>query len=152
MRKFHIVSDEHRKHPDKEIKLPVRKTKHSAGYDFCTPIDICIAPESKFLVWTDVKAEMNFDEVLELYIRSSLAIKRNVELKNSVGILDADYFNNEDNDGNIGVCLYNPTRLSIEIKAGEAIAQGIFKKYLTVEDDVCMGERVGGIGSTTNKE
>lgn len=149
MRKFHIVSDEHRKHSDREIVLPVRKTKHSAGYDFCTPVDINVMPECKVLVWTDVKAEMNFDEVLELYIRSSLAIKKDLVLKNSVGILDADYFNNKDNDGNIGICLYNPSKFSVEIKAGEAIAQGIFKKYLTVENDVCMGERTGGIGSTT---
>ena len=150
IRGFEAVVEEMRKGTN-EYVLPTRGTSKSAGYDLASPIDVIIEPHSSVLIWTNVKAYMQDDEVLEVYIRSSTAIKRDLILKNTVGIIDSDYYSNESNDGNIGICLYNTTYAPREIKKGERIAQGIFKKYLVADDDVCLNEiRVGGIGSTTN--
>ena len=129
--------------------LPVRGSSKSAGYDLASPIDVIIEPHSSVLIWTNIKAFMQDDEVLEVYIRSSTAIKRDLILKNTVGIIDSDYYSNEGNDGNIGICLYNTTYAPREIKKGERIAQAIFTKYLIADDDVCLNDvRVGGIGSS----
>ena len=150
IRGFECVVEEMRK-GTMDYVLPTRGTSKSAGYDLASPIDVIIEPHSSVLIWTNVKAYMQDDEVLEVYIRSSTAIKRDLILKNTVGIIDSDYYSNESNDGNIGICLYNTTYAPREIKKGERIAQGIFKKYLVADDDVCLNEiRVGGIGSTTN--
>ena len=131
--------------------LPVRGTSRSAGYDLASPIDVIIEPHSSVLIWTNVKAYMQDDEVLEIYVRSSTAIKRDLILKNTVGIIDSDYYSNESNDGNIGICLCNMSYAPRRIEKGERIAQAIFKKYLVADDDVCLkDERTGGIGSTTN--
>lgn len=146
---FTTVSPDFRKNINAVITLPKRKTRYSAGYDIHSPIAIVIAPGESILIWTDVKSFMQQDEVLEIYIRSSLAIKYGMQLKNQVGILDSDYFENESNDGNIGVCLYNTSDKPFEIKEGDAIAQGIFKKYLVIDGDETNEERTGGIGSTT---
>ena len=150
IRGFEAVVEEYRK-GTMDYVLPTRGTSKSAGYDLASPIDVIIEPHSSVLIWTNVKAYMQDDEVLEVYVRSSTAIKRDLILKNTVGIIDSDYYSNESNDGNIGICLYNTTYAPREIKKGERIAQGIFKKYLVADDDVCLNEiRVGGIGSTTN--
>ena len=150
IRGFEAVVEEMRK-GTMDYVLPTRGTSKSAGYDLASPIDVIIEPHSSVLIWTNVKAYMQDDEVLEVYIRSSTAIKRDLILKNTVGIIDSDYYSNESNDGNIGICLYNTTYAPREIKKGERIAQGIFKKYLVADDDVCLNDtRVGGIGSTTN--
>ena len=150
IRGFEAVVEEMRKGTMDYI-LPVRGSSKSAGYDLASPIDVIIEPHSSVLIWTNIKAFMQDDEVLEVYIRSSTAIKRDLILKNTVGIIDSDYYSNESNDGNIGICLYNTTYAPREIKKGERIAQGIFKKYLVADDDVCLNDtRTGGIGSTTN--
>lgn len=148
MRKFEIVRDDAKKYSDIEIKLPVRKTKHSAGYDFFSPLNVRIPSGGSVTIWTNVKARMCYDDVLEIYIRSSLAIKHNIVLLNQTGIVDSDYVDNDSNDGNIGICLWNLSALDYEVKAGDAIAQGVFKKYYTVEDDCTTAKRTGGIGST----
>ena len=88
-----------------DIKLPVRADKRSAGYDFFLASDVEILPAQKTIIFTDVKAKMPDDVVLELYIRSSLAVKQGLMLSNSVGIIDASYYSNPDNDGNIGIAL-----------------------------------------------
>lgn len=150
IRGFEAVTEEMRKETT-EYFLPVRGTKKSAGYDISSPVDVVIEPHSSVLIWTNVKAYMQDDEVLEIYVRSSTAIKRDLILKNTVGIIDSDYYSNESNDGNIGICLYNMSYAPRRIKKGERIAQGIFKKYLVADDDVCLkDERTGGIGSTIN--
>lgn len=131
-----------------DIKLPTRADKGSAGYDFYVPIDIRILPGQKTIVFTDVKAYMQPDEVLEIYIRSSLAIKKGLMLSNNVGIIDSSYYSNEDNDGNIGIPLVNTSGITIDLKAGERIAQGIFKKFLTIDEDSTSGKRTGGMGSS----
>ena len=108
IRGFEAVVEEMRKGTMDYI-LPVRGSSKSAGYDLASPIDVIIEPHSSVLIWTNIKAYMQDDEVLEVYIRSSTAIKRDLILKNTVGIIDSDYYSNEGNDGNIGICLYNTT-------------------------------------------
>ena len=130
------------------LELPERKTKYSAGYDIATPFNIVLKAKECTKFPTLIKADMNEDEVLMIYVRSSLGFKHNVRLVNTVGIIDKDYYNNSDNEGHIFIKLYNPNSYDIELKAGDRVAQGIFTKYLTVDNDVSEGERVGGIGST----
>lgn len=162
IRGFEVVADKHRtafdvftdekkrehKFPT-EIKLPTRADPRSAGYDFYLPKDLIIFPNQITTVFTDVKAYMQPDEVLEIYIRSSLAIKQGLTLINAVGIIDSSYYENENNDGNIGLILYNTTGKTIKLSAGERIAQGIFKKYLITDEDTPTSEkRTGGMGSS----
>ena len=136
----------------KEINLPARKTKYSAGYDFEAAED-CIVPAFKpgmkpTLIKTGIKAYMLDDEMLCLYNRSSNPKKKGLILANSVGIVDKDYYGNPDNDGAIMFAFYNIKETDVEIKKGECIGQGIFEKYLTVDNDNAEGERTGGFGST----
>lgn len=83
-----------------------------------------------------------------IYIRSSVGIKKGLVLSNGTGVIDADYYSNPDNDGNIGISLLNTMNEDIVIEAGEKIAQGIFVGYLVADDDQATAERVGGFGST----
>jgi len=146
--KFEIVSEEHRKHPDEDIVLPVRKTKYSAGYDFTIYEDIWLNPGDTHIFWTDVKICMPVENFLMLTIRSSYA-KEGLTLSNSPGIIDADYYGNESNDGNIGFMVRNfNINDGVRIKAGESIGQGIIVKYDTTFDDDVQTERTGGMGST----
>lgn len=148
-RGFEVVDYKYRKHIDVDIQIPKRSTKNSAGYDICTPIKIIIpAGGISEAIQTDIKAYMLEDEVLEIYPRSSLGFKKGLMLINTVGVIDSDYYSNKDNDGNIGFKLKNLSDEEIVIEAGEKIMQGIFKKYLKVDDDNTLEERTGGIGST----
>ena len=148
-RGFEVVSNEFRKHPDVDIMLPRRSDLMSAGYDFYAPCDIEIYPYQRVLVFSDVKAYMSEDEVLLLYVRSSVGIKKGLVLSNGTGIIDASYYNNPSNDGNIGIALYNTTDKVVKIEKGERIIQGIFTKYLVSDNDnVMYQERLGGIGSS----
>lgn len=140
---------------DKNINLPIRKTKHSAGYDVEAAED-CIVPAFKpgmapTLVKTGIKAYMQDDEMLCIYNRSSNPKKKGLIVANSVGIVDKDYYGNPDNDGHIMVAFYNFNQVDTEIKKGDCIAQLIFEKYLVTDDDCAEGERTGGFGSTSNK-
>lgn len=146
MRYFEVVRDEHRKHRG-EITLPTRASEHSAGYDFYSPVDITIQPGESVLIFTDVKAHMYWDNVLMLFVRSSMG-KHPVVIANGTGIIDSDYYGNVDNDGNIGFRLLNLGTTSYEIKVGDRIGQGVFIKYGTVKDDMASGVRSGGFGST----
>ncbi len=138
---------------NKEINLPVRKTKYSAGYDIEAAEDVIIPSFKKgtnpTLVKTGLKAYMQDDEMLLLYNRSSNPKKKGLILANSVGVVDKDYYGNPDNDGHIMFAFYNIKDEDIEIKKGEAIGQAIFQKYLVVDNDIAEGERIGGFGSTT---
>lgn len=137
---------------DKNINLPVRKTKSSAGYDFEAAEDTVVPKFSNgvkpTLIKTGIKAYMQDDEVLYLFNRSSNPKKKGLVLCNSVGVVDADYYGNPDNDGNIMFAFYNVGEEDITIKKGEAIGQGVFQKYLVADDDQAEGTRTGGFGST----
>jgi dUTP pyrophosphatase len=147
-RGFEIVEDNFRKHPDHNVLLPLRGTSKSAGYDFYSNENTTIKPGEKHLFWTDIKSYMMQREVLEIYVRSSIAIKKDLNLCNQVGIIDMDYFSNESNDGNIGICLRNVGINEIKIEKGERIAQGIFKSFLESDNCNSKEERTGGIGHT----
>lgn len=149
IRGFEIVKDEFRKHKGVKIELPVRQTKNSAGYDIKTPVEVVLQPNERQVVFTDIKAYMQHDEVLELHIRSSVGTKDGVILSNGTGIIDSDYYNNVKNDGNIGLPLWNTSDKVVTFEAGERLGQLIFKKYLTIDNDSADGERKGGFGSTS---
>lgn len=132
-----------------DTKLPTRKTKGSAGYDFFLPCDVVLQPYSTSgLIPTGVKVKMGSNDVLMLYIRSSVGIKKNVTLANDVGIIDSDYYNNTNNEGNIGLVLRNNSGKTVRFSKGERIMQGIFTKFYLTEDDKADGKRKGGTGST----
>ena len=137
---------------DKDINLPVRKTAYSAGYDIECAEDTVVPSFKKgtnpTLIPTGIKAYMEDDEVLYLYNRSSNPKKKGLVLANSVGVVDKDYYGNPDNDGHIMFAFYNIKDEDITIKKGEAIGQGVFSKYLVVDDDISEGVRTGGFGST----
>ena len=145
---FEVVRDEFRKNSG-DIKLPTRATEHSAGYDFYSPVNITIPPHEMVMIWSDVKASMYYDNALILIPRSSMG-KHPVMIANSVGLIDADYYSNNENDGNIGFRLLNLGDTPYEIKVGDRIGQGIFIKYGTVKDDNTTTERIGGFGSTND--
>lgn len=134
-----------------EYKLPERKTKSSAGYDFIAINDITIKPGEIVKIPTGYKASMLDDEMLMIFVRSSMGFKYNVRMCNQVGIVDKDYYNNLDNEGHMFVKLQNEGDKVFSVKKGEAYAQGIFTKYLTCGEDVEM-VRTGGMGSTNRKE
>ena len=144
MRKFEICEGYENK-----ATLPKRGTKYSAGYDFYTanesPIEI--GAGETVTIPTGIKAYMNSDEVLLIHVRSSVGIKRGLVLTNATGVIDSDYVNSA-NGGNIIIALYNNSGYTQTIQPKERIAQGIFMKYLTTDDDKASGERKGGIGST----
>jgi len=149
IRGFEEVSEQHKKIKEETI-LPIRGSKQSAGYDFHSKETVVIKPGKTHLFWTDVKAYMMPGEVLEMYVRSSIGIKKGLVLSNGTGIIDMDYFSNFSNDGNIGVCLHNMSDKAQTIEAGERIAQGIFKSFLTADNGGSNEDRTGGIGSTNN--
>ena len=137
---------------DKEINLPVRKTKYSAGYDVEAAEDT-IVPAFKTgmkptLVKTGIKSYMQENEYLMLANRSSNPGKKGLILANSVGIVDKDYYGNSDNDGHIMFAFYNIKDEDVEIKKGDCIGQAIFMPFLTADNDEAEGARTGGFGST----
>ncbi len=132
-----------------EITLPQRATKNSAGYDFHILEDLTLKPNEIKKIPTGIKAKMNDDEVLMLHIRSSLGFKYNLRLCNQTGIIDSDYYNNENNEGHIFIAVQNEGNKTINMKANDRFAQGIFIKYLTTDNEIEIKEnRTGGIGST----
>ena len=129
------------------ITLPTRATKHSIAYDFYSPIDTVINPMQSVMIWTDVKAKFNADEALLINVRSSMG-KQPVIIANTQGWIESDYFSNPDNDGNIGIRLFNLGTEPYEIKIGDRIAQGMFIKYLEADNGNTDTERTGGFGSS----
>jgi dUTP pyrophosphatase len=154
MRKFEKISVEQYEKDLKElcsyedISIPTRSTKHSAGYDFKSPIEFTLNPGESKKVPTGIKASMNEDEFLAILVRSSMGFKYNIRLCNQVGIVDSDYYNNPDNEGHIFVALKNEGDKVFKVEKGDRYAQGIFQKYLLTDDDDADGERTGGFGST----
>ena len=130
------------------IEMPQRSTLQSAGYDIRTPFTFTMEPGGTQIVPTGLRALMEPDMWLGLYIRSSLGFKYQVRLLNSVAVIDADYAGAE-NEGHLMVGLYNGGPKAYTITAGEAFAQGIFQRYLVTDDDRPKNQiRSGGFGST----
>lgn len=133
-----------------EIRLPKRATKGSAGYDFFAPFSVVLAPGETIKLPTGIRCEMDYDWVLKLYPRSGLGFKYRLQLNNTVGIIDADYFAS-DNEGHIMAKLTNDSNenKTVEIPAGTGFMQGIFVEYGITVDDDATEIRNGGFGSTT---
>ena len=146
MRKFEIAKG----FEDKGVIIPQRKTAKSAGYDIVALIDedVYLSPGQSVNLATGLKACMEDDEVMLLFIRSSLGIKKGITLTNSRAVIDSDYYSNPDNDGHFILNVINTSNEVQCIPARSRVAQAVFVKYLTVDDDNATGERVGGIGST----
>ena len=156
MRKFEKISKEQYEKDLKgkceyeDISLPIRSTKHSAGYDFKSPIEFELNPGEIIKVPTGIKAQMEDDEYLMLLVRSSMGFKYNVRLCNQVGIIDADYYNNPKNEGHFFICIKNNSKKDFVIEEGDRIAQGVFQKYYTCGETV-KTKRSGGFGSSGTK-
>lgn len=160
--KFEKVSyKEFKKHTDStmhcgadeydNIIMPARSTAGSAGYDICSPVDVTIPGGCKRVIPSGLKVKIDDGWMMQLFIRSSLAIKKQLELQTSVSIIDSDYYGNPDNEGHIMIPVRNESHRPILITAGERIAQGVFVIYGKTVDDDATGQRSGGIGSTDEK-
>lgn len=146
IRGFEVVKDSMRKFPEAEIKLPTRGSSKAAAYDFYSNDTYTIEPNSIAKVWTDVKSYMQDDEVLLLDVRSSMGGK--FMLANTIGVVDSDYYSNENNDGNIGIFLKNISDKTLVINKGDRIAQGMFFTYLVADNGNTEEIRTGGFGSS----
>lgn len=133
------------------IRLPRRATAHSAGYDFFAPQDVFLPAGGSAVVKTGIRALMAPGWVLMIFPRSGLGFKLGIRLANTVGVIDGDY-SNADNEGHIMIKLTNPGEHSVTLTAGTAIAQGVFLPYGITVDDSAEGERHGGFGSTSEKQ
>ncbi len=135
------------------LELPKRATKGSAGYDFMLPYDILLQPNQTVLIPTGIRVNINEGWLLKIYPRSSLGFKYRLQLNNSVGIIDSDYYYS-DNQGHIMIKLYNGSNenKTIELKANTSFCQGIFIEYGITVDDECNEIRNGGFGSTNKGE
>ena len=131
------------------IKIPARATSGSAGYDFCTPVGFSLAPGETIKIPTGIRVKIEEGWMLGLYPRSGLGFKYRMQLNNTVGIIDSDYYYS-DNEGHIMVKFTNAsnTGLTINLNAGDAFSQGIFTEYGITFDDDATGVRNGGFGST----
>ena len=133
-----------------DIKLPRRATRGSAGYDFYAPFDITLKPGETIKVPTGIRAFMDPNWVLAIFPRSGLGFKFRLQLNNTVGIIDSDYVNS-DNEGHIFVKITNDSNENkiVSVKKGEGLVQGIFFPYGITSDDDTTESRNGGFGSTT---
>ena len=135
-----------------KIKMPKRATVGSAGYDFYAPFDFTLNPGETIKIPTGIRAKIENGWVLMLYPRSGLGFKYRLQLNNTVGVIDSDYFGS-DNEGHIMIKLTNCSNegKTLSVKAGEGFAQGIFMPFGITEDDDVTDVRNGGFGSTTSK-
>lgn len=131
------------------IKLPKRATIGSAGYDFFAPYEFTLKPGEEITIPTGIRAEIDPSYVLMIFPRSGLGFKYRLSLNNTVGIIDSDYFNS-DNEGHIMIRMTNCSAdKELTVEAGKGFAQGIFLPYGITTDDDADGVRNGGFGSTT---
>ena len=147
---FPEAKEEEIKAVNEELKLPKRATRGSAGYDFYTPFNIILKPGETVKIPTGIRAEMEEGWVLKLYPRSGLGFKFRLQLNNTVGIIDSDYFYS-DNEGHIFAKITNDSNegKTVTVAAGTGFMQGIFLEYGITTDDDTEGIRNGGLGSTT---
>ena len=137
--------------PYENIKLPHRATVRSAGYDFFSPISFKLKPGQTIKVPTFIKAQLSHGRVLMLYPRSNYGFKYRMQLDNTVGVIDGDYYNNESNEGHIFIKITNDSKTgkTLEVNIGDAFAQGIIMGYDVTDNDDATAIRTGGIGSTS---
>lgn len=148
--KYEFTDDKIRSFYD-SIQLPKRATVGSAGHDFCLPFNISIPSKCALTIPTGIRCEfLNDDYVLNIYPRSGLGFKYGIKLKNTVGIIDSDYYYS-DNEGHIMVKLHNPEeeRNTFELNSGQAFCQGIFLPYGVADEEEVTNVRNGGFGSTS---
>ena len=133
-----------------KIELPQRATRGSAGYDFYTPFGFTLKPGETIKIPTGIRAKMDENWVLKLYPRSGLGFKFRLQLNNTVGIIDSDYFNS-DNEGHIFAKITNDSNEDkvLSLEKGAGFMQGIFLEYGITVDDEADGVRNGGFGSTS---
>lgn len=144
------LSEDKMKEMYENVKLPTRATKHSAGYDFSIPFSISLKAGDEIKIPTCIKCYMDADWVLKCYPRSGLGFKYRLQLNNTVGIIDGDYYNS-DNEGHIFAKVINDSRADkiLKLTAGDKFMQGIFLEYGITYDDNASETRNGGLGSTT---
>lgn len=128
--------------------LPARSTKNSAGYDFFNPKKVVCKSHEITMIPTGIKAQFPSDEALFLFNRSSNPKKKGLIILNGVGVVDSDYYNNADNEGEMAFVFYNMLNEDVTLETGEKLGQGIFMKYAKTDNDTAEGERTGGFGST----
>ena len=148
--KYEFIDDKIRTFYD-SIKIPKRATIGSAGHDFCLPFNISMPSKCSLTIPTGIRCEfLNSDYVLNIYPRSGLGFKYGIKLKNTVGIIDSDYYYS-DNEGHIMVKLHNPEeeRNVFELNSGQAFCQGIFLPYGVADEEEVTNVRNGGFGSTS---
>lgn len=133
-----------------EVKIPKRATRYSAGYDFYAPFDFSLKPGETIKIPTGIRCKLKPSWVLQIFPRSSLGSKFRLQIDNTVGIIDADYYFS-DNEGHIFVKITNSSNdgKTLEVLKGQGFVQGIFLQYGITFDDKCRNIRNGGFGSTT---
>jgi len=150
------LSEEAAKASYEDIKLPKRATSGSAGYDFYAPEDLVLKPGDTIKVPTGIRSRMDDGWVLMIFPRSGLGFKYRVMLDNTVGIIDSDYYNS-DNEGHIMIKITNCSHIgngepkTVTVQKGQGFAQGVFLPFGITGDDECTAVRNGGLGSTTKK-
>ena len=133
-----------------DIKIPCPATKNSAGHDFFAPYDFTLKPNETIKIGTGIKVQLDDDKVLLIAPRSSLGFKYRIQLDNTIGVIDSDYYNNSGNEGHIFIKLTNDSNCGkiLQIKKGDAIAQGIIVQFFRAIGKNVETIREGGIGST----
>lgn len=149
---FETITKEEAKEIYQAIKLPKRATKGSAGYDYFSPIKFTLNPGETIKIPTGIRSKMEEDWVLCNFPRSGQGFKFRLQLNNTVGIIDSDYYYS-DNEGHIMAKLTNDSNEGkvLTVNAGDGFLQGIFFPFGITEDDVTDGIRNGGFGSTSKK-
>ena len=134
------------------LQIPKRATKGSAGYDFFSPISFVLKPGQTIKIPTCMKCQLDLGNVLMLFPRSSFGFKYRMQLDNTVGVVDQDYYNNESNEGHIFIKVTNDSKTdkTLVVNKGDAFAQGIIMAYGVTDDDSVVATRTGGMGSTSN--
>lgn len=134
------------------VRLPARATRGSAGYDFFAPFAFALEPGETIKIPTGIRVRIDEEWVLKLYPRSGLGFKFRLQMDNTVGVIDSDYFGS-DNEGHIFIKMTNDTREGrrVEVPRGTGFAQGVFIEYGITVDDEASGVRNGGLGSTTGQ-
>ena len=135
-----------------QLQIPKRATKGSAGYDFFSPISFVLKPGQTIKIPTCMKSQLGLGNVLMLFPRSRFGFKYRMQLDNTVGVVDQDYYNNESNEGHIFIKVTNDSKTdkTLVVNKGDAFAQGIIMAYGVTDDDSVVATRTGGMGSTSN--